>query len=113
VNGRVPYLEATRGAALNAAAEDGNVRAAFIERIVEPCQQLIAEALRRGAERGEVRPDLLDHGLDQKIAAVGPAMLIHQVLTGNSGDDGAVSDADIDALVDDVLLRMLPKPSEK
>lgn len=94
-------LAHTGGAALNAAAEDGTIRAAFTERIVEPCQALIVAALRRGAERGEIAE--LAPDVARKVAAVGPAMLIHQVLTG----DTSVSDADLDALVDDVLLRMV------
>ena len=93
-------LARTRGAALKAGAEDGMVRAAFTDRVLAPCERQILEALQRGAQRGEVRPE----AVRERIAAVGPAMLIHQMLTVNSK---VVSDADVDALVDEVVLPML------
>lgn len=66
---------------------------------VEPCQRLILDALRRGAERGEVRPA----AVTERVAAVGPAMVIHHVLTNGAPlDDEALT-----GLVDDVLLHML------
>ena len=97
-------LARSRGAGLN--AEDGMVREAFTERIVGPCQELIVQALHRGVRRGEVRVEVLDPRVAGKIAAVGPAMLVHHALTGEAApfDVGAF---DVEALVDDVLMRML------
>jgi len=97
-------LARSRGAGLN--AEDAMVREAFTERIVGPCQELIVQALQRGVRRGEVRAEVLDPRVGEKIAAVGPAMLVHHALTGGSADvDGTAFD--VEALVDDVLMRML------
>ena len=77
------------------------VREAFTERIVGPCQELIVQALHRGVRRGEVRVEVLDPRVGEKIAAVGPAMLVHHALAGETAD------VDVEALVDDVLMRML------
>jgi AcrR family transcriptional regulator len=86
----------THGAGLQ--ADDAAVRRAFRERAVEPCQRLILDALRRGAERGEVKPE----AATTKVAAVGPAMIVHQVLT----EGAEVPDGYVESLVDEVLLRM-------
>jgi AcrR family transcriptional regulator len=95
-------LATTGGAPLHAGVEDGMVRDAFAERVVVPVQELILEAFLRGAERGEVHPD----AADPQLATVGPAMIIHRMLT----EGRALSDRDLAELVDGVLVRMLAGP---
>jgi AcrR family transcriptional regulator len=71
----------TRGTALQlvsaeAGCERGFVRQAVIQHVVEPCIDLIFEVLRRGAERGEVRPE----AASRLVASSGPAMLVQYSL---------------------------------
>jgi AcrR family transcriptional regulator len=66
------------------------------EKISELIRRLILEVLRRGVDRGEVRPE----AVNERTARVGPAMLVHYCVT--EGPD--VPDEYLDSLVDDVLL---------
>lgn len=79
-----------------AAEGDGECRALVEQRVLTPCKELILEALRRGADRGEVAA----HAVDPLIASVGPAMLVDHILTGG----GRVSDELVISIVDRVLL---------
>lgn len=79
-----------------AAEGAGECRALFEQRVLKPCKSLILEALRRGADRGEVA----DGAVDPLIASIGPAMLIEHVLTG----DSKITDELITAIVERVLL---------
>jgi AcrR family transcriptional regulator len=66
------------------------------ERIVGPLRQMIFDALQRGAERGEVRPE----AATWQVARVGPAMVMYHCLTESKDvpDDLLVS------IVDDILV---------
>jgi AcrR family transcriptional regulator len=73
------------------------------ERVVGPLRRMILDALRRGAERGEVRPE----AVTPQIARIGPAMVMYRCLTESMDipEDFLVS------VVDDILLPLtLPRP---
>jgi AcrR family transcriptional regulator len=94
----------THGAAFQAVKADGGPGAGLLhsvvqQRVVEPCERLVLDALRRGAERGQVRPD----AVTTKMARVGPAMVIHHALTDGSG----MSDDYLASIVDDVVLPLV------
>lgn len=82
---------------------DNSVDKALVEqvkkRVSEPRQRLLIEALARGRDRGEVRPD----AVNQRTAEVGPALIVHQYLMHGP----PVSDAFVVQLVDEVLLPLL------
>jgi AcrR family transcriptional regulator len=73
--------------------------AAVRERLIPPRKQVMIDILRRGVDRGEVRPD----ALTDRVAELGP-MLLHaeRVERGRPLRDG-----DIVAIVDDVLMPLL------
>ncbi|WP_078862796.1 TetR/AcrR family transcriptional regulator [Streptomyces sp. NRRL F-5123] len=92
---------ATRGTAFQivsaeAGCENGNVRRAAIERVVEPCTRRILDVLRRGAERGEVGPQ----AATELVAGVGPALLVQYPLVHSA----PAPDAYLVSVVDRVLL---------
>ena len=64
-------------------------------RVMEPLRGLILETLRRGAERGEVRPE----AVTRRMAQVGPAALMYHFIT-----DGGEVPADLTAFVVDEVL---------
>lgn len=68
-------------------------------RVIEPRKRMMLDALRRGVERGEVRPD----AVSMLVAEVGPAMVIHHFLV----DGPPVSRRTIEAIVDQVVLPMV------
>ncbi len=68
------------------------------ERVLKPRKQVFGTLLRRGVERGEVRPE----AIDSLAADVGPAMLMQRFLA-----DGNVPDAFVVSVVDDVVLPLL------
>lgn len=78
---------------------DGECRALFEQRVLKPCKELILEALRRGADRGEVAA----RAVDPLIASVGPAMLVEHVLAGG----GRITDELVTSIVDRVLLPLV------
>ncbi len=68
-------------------------------RVVEPRKQLMLSVLRRGADRGQVRPD----AVTMLAAEVGPALIVQHVL-----DDGPPVDrALVEQIVDQVLMPLL------
>jgi AcrR family transcriptional regulator len=89
---------ATRAGAFHVMAVegDGDCRALFNQRVLLPCKDLILEALRRGAERGEVAESMVD----PLLAAAGPALLIEHILAGG----GPISDQLVASIVDRILL---------
>jgi AcrR family transcriptional regulator len=66
------------------------------ERVVGPLRQMILDALRRGAERGEVRPE----AVTPQISRIGPAMVMYRCLTESMD----ISDDFLVSVVDDVLM---------
>ena len=74
----------------------------IVRRVIGPTKDTILDILRRGAARGEVRPD----AVSPLVADVVPAMLMFQVklFDGGLAPDFAVR------LVDDVLLPMVRQP---
>jgi AcrR family transcriptional regulator len=69
------------------------------ERVLEPRKHLFLEALRRGAERGEVRPD----AVSPLVAEVGPAMVVQRFLA----EGAPVPDAFVVSVVDDLVMPLL------
>ncbi|MFJ4190774.1 MULTISPECIES: TetR/AcrR family transcriptional regulator [unclassified Kitasatospora] len=72
------------------------------QRVIEPTKDTILDILRRGVERGDVRPG----AVAPLVADVVPAMLMYQVKVSDQGPapDYAVR------LVDDVLIPMVRQP---
>jgi AcrR family transcriptional regulator len=77
------------------------MRAALMERLVQPRQAILLEALAAAARRGEVRPE----AVTATVAQVGPSLLLYRFFVF-----GAVSFSDAVAVVDEVLLPLL-RPS--
>ena len=69
------------------------------EHVMEPRKRAMLAVLRRGVERGEVRPD----AVKRIVVETGPALIVHHVLSRS----GPVSDAVVRSIVDDVLLPIL------
>ncbi len=68
-------------------------------RLIGPRKSMMMNLLRRGAERGEVRPD----AITPFVAEVGPAMVIYHFLT----EGPPVTLRTVKAIVDQVLMPML------
>ncbi|TYK52473.1 TetR/AcrR family transcriptional regulator [Actinomadura decatromicini] len=90
--------DATCAGAFTVVAVEGDrdFRAIFDQRVLRPCKELILEALRRGAERGEVAAPMVD----PLVASVGPALLLDHVIAGG----GRIPEALVTGIVDRVLL---------
>lgn len=69
------------------------------DRVIGPRKRMLLEALRRGAQRGEVRPD----AVSMLIAEVGPAMIIQHVLAEGS----PVGKEVVERIVDEVVMPLL------
>ncbi len=68
-------------------------------RVIEPRKSMMMDVLRRGAERGEVRPE----AIAPLVAEVGPAMVVYHFLTAGP----PVTPRKVKAIVDQVVLPML------
>lgn len=68
------------------------------QRVIGPRRQMMLDALRRGIERGEVRPG----AATQLVAEVGPALVVYRYLT-----QGPVGPRLIEAILDEVLMPLL------
>ncbi|WP_436757739.1 TetR/AcrR family transcriptional regulator C-terminal ligand-binding domain-containing protein [Streptosporangium sp. V21-05] len=66
--------------------------------ILRPRQELLLSLLRAAADRGEVRPA----AVTDRVAAVGPRLVVAEQM-----DTGAVSAADVEAIVDEVLMPLI------
>jgi AcrR family transcriptional regulator len=75
----------------------------FIEvvkaRVLAPRKASMIEVLRRGVERGDVRPE----ALNPVIAEAGPALLVHRLLTNGP----PLEEAYIDAVLDEVVMPLI------
>jgi AcrR family transcriptional regulator len=91
------------GCAMSSFMFDNSVDKALIasvkKQVFEPRAQMFVDALARGRDRGEVRPD----AVDARTAEVGPALIVHEYLMHGP----PVADAFVVQLVDQVLLPML------
>lgn len=72
---------------------------AIKRRVVEPRQQMLRDALRRGIERGEVRPE----ALNAWTIECGPSMIVSAYLTKGL----PISDKEIAQIVDQVLVPLV------
>ena len=68
-------------------------------RVLAPRKALMLDILRRGVERGDVRPD----AVNPVIAEAGPALLVHRLLMYGPPIDPAY----IDAILDDVVMPLI------
>jgi AcrR family transcriptional regulator len=68
-------------------------------RVIEPRRQMLFEALRRGVQRGEVRPD----AVSERVVEVGPALVFSSYIAHG----GPVQDAELVAIVDEVLVPLV------
>jgi AcrR family transcriptional regulator len=68
-------------------------------RVIEPRRQMLFDALRRGVERGEVRPD----AVSERVVEVGPALVFSSYLAHG----GPIDDAELVAIVDEVLVPLV------
>ncbi|MFI5694807.1 TetR/AcrR family transcriptional regulator [Kribbella sp. NPDC051586] len=93
----VAHSNAFRAAAL---AGNRDCRQLLEDRVLRPCREGIKDALSRAAERDEVSGSLAS---DPLVAAVGPAMLVDRVLTG----DGRLADEFVVDVVDRLLLPLV------
>jgi AcrR family transcriptional regulator len=93
-------LTAERDADRDAAAEASCQAIHEIKRrVISRRQELIYAVLRRGVERGEVRPD----AVNRWVVDVGPALLLSYCL----GQGQPVPDSEVDAVVDEVLVPLI------
>jgi AcrR family transcriptional regulator len=69
------------------------------EQTVQNRQAMIFDLLRRGVERGEVRPD----AVCQRVVETGPALLMARCMLNG----GQVSDGEVVAIVDEVLVPLV------
>lgn len=71
--------------------------------LVDPRLEVVMNILRAGVERGEVAPE----AVRPRIAAVGPRLLIAEHM-----ESGTLADAEIEAVVTEILLPLLtPRPT--
>jgi AcrR family transcriptional regulator len=68
-------------------------------RVIQPRKRMMMDVLRRGAERGEVRPE----AISELTAEVGPAMVVYHFLL----DGPPVTPRMVKAIVDQALMPML------
>ena len=96
-------VNARTGCVIQAFMFDNSVDKGLVEQVkkraMEPRQRMLVQALARGRDRGEVRPD----AVNQRTAEVGPALIVHQYLMHGP----PVPDAFVVQLVDEVLLPLL------
>jgi AcrR family transcriptional regulator len=96
-------INSRSGCALQAFMFDNSVDKALVQlvkqRVMEPRQQMLIDALERGRDRGEVRAE----AVDPRTAEVGPALIVHQYLMHGP----PVPDAFVVELVDNVLMPLL------
>ncbi|TDD88934.1 TetR-like C-terminal domain-containing protein, partial [Actinomadura rubrisoli] len=97
-------LVACRGAAFKVLKEEsadgkGLLHEVIRQRISQPVRDMMYEALRQGAERGEVRPE----AVTRQTADVGPALIVYYNIT-----EGTVyGDESLASVVDEVLVPII------
>jgi AcrR family transcriptional regulator len=103
LRGIAKHMNSRAGSAMRACMSDvkthAELAAAVRERLVAPRKQVMYDVLRRGVERGEVRPD----AVSDRIVELGPLLLnAERMQLGR-----ALRDTDVVAIVDDVLIPLL------
>jgi AcrR family transcriptional regulator len=81
---------------------ESGVAMMFGERVMQPVLERTLEVLRTGIDGGLLRPGCAT----EKIANVGPAMMMHHLLTASP----EVTDPDLTSIVDDVMLPLIQRP---
>ncbi len=69
------------------------------ERVLKPRKQIFQTVLRRGVERGQVRPE----AINLLLTEVGPAMVVHRLLA----DGPPVPDDYVVSIIDDIVMPLL------
>ena len=90
--------DAARACMVNAGVDD-ELGMAVRERLLPPRKAMVVEILRRGAERGEVRPG----AVSERIAETGPMLLHGEVVQRGT----PIADESVVAIVDEVLMPLL------
>jgi AcrR family transcriptional regulator len=101
LRGIAATMSSREGAAAKACVDgtDDELARAVRERLLPPRKAMMLEILRRGAARGEVRPD----AVTTRIAETGPMLLHGEMLQRGS----PIADDAVVAIVDEVLLPLL------
>lgn len=81
------------------ATRDHELVQAVHARVIEPRKRMMTDVLKRGVERGQVRPG----AVSKLVAEVGPAMLIHHYLVTGP----PITDELLTSIVDDVVMPLL------
>ncbi|MFI0723433.1 TetR/AcrR family transcriptional regulator [Streptomyces sp. NPDC021224] len=94
-------LNSAHGAVLPAAAADveGGCARTVRDCVIQPCREMLMQALDRGAAQGEVRPG----AITATMVGIGPSMLVGRVVT----DGAPIPDEYVVSLVDDVLMPLV------
>jgi AcrR family transcriptional regulator len=91
------------GCAMQALFGELDPKHEFIEvvkaRVLAPRKASMIEVLKRGVERGDVRPE----ALNPVIAEAGPALLVHRLLSNGP----PIEEAFIDAVLDEVVMPLI------
>lgn len=97
------HMNSRAGGAMRACMTDVKTHielaTAVRERLIAPRKQVMLDVLRRGIERGEVRPD----ALSDRVVELGPMLLYAERMQRGR----ALRDTDVIAIVDDVLIPLL------
>ncbi|HEX5496269.1 MAG TPA: TetR/AcrR family transcriptional regulator [Mycobacteriales bacterium] len=96
-------INSPAGCVVRALMSDADRDEAFVrivhERVLKPRKQAWVTMLRRGVERGQVRPE----AATPVVAEVGPCMLVHRYLTSGP----PIPDSYLVSIVDDVIVPLL------
>ncbi|MFE6870884.1 TetR/AcrR family transcriptional regulator [Kitasatospora sp. NPDC057692] len=94
-------LNSAHGAVLPEAAADveGGCARTVRDCVIQPCREMLLQALERGVDQGGVRAE----AVTPMIVGLGPSMLIGRVVT----DGVPIPDAYVVSLVDDVLMPLI------
>lgn len=96
-------IDLTRDTPFRVAKKEGGLGSKlhrmFQERIMGLNRAVILDVLRQGVENGLVRPETANI----RVADVGPAMLMHHVMTANTD----ISDAYLASIVDDIVMPLI------
>lgn len=94
----------THGTAFQVVKREGGPESGLgtmtVERVLEPCQAILSRVLTGGVRAGRLRA-----GADSpRVAAVGPAMLIHRALTSGPSE---ITDEYLTSVVDEVVMPLI------
>ncbi|MGW6690259.1 TetR/AcrR family transcriptional regulator [Streptomyces sp. NPDC054961] len=94
-------LNSAHGAVLPAAAADidGGCARTVRDCVIQPCREMLSQALERGVGQGDVRAE----AVTEMAVGIGPSMLIGRVVT----EGAPIPDEYVVSLVDDVLMPLI------